>query len=262
MSLVPLESTLQRLRQSWLGDWLGLPAVWRDCVSQLGGVDMQTAPIDAVALTLAQELEQHGQQLGPDEPPYHNRLHFADALVCLTALLLKQRAMSPEAQAKGLSWAEGLMLLAMLGHDAWHPGRRNASAAELERRSAEAVTDRMAQAGLALSAQREVGALILATALDVEPTPTQASAPFEMSALDSRAMLVREADVLASALPRFGGQLTQALADEWARQDQAHHAPVPCEQVRAGFLRQVACFASPPAQALGLPALVARQLAA
>ena len=76
--------------------------------------------------------------------------------------------------------------------------------------------------------------------------------PAELKNSLYRALLLTEADVMASALPTFGPALTQALHDEWRI-----HSPGPARALlsragRAHFLQQVAVFISPAARQLGM----------
>lgn len=263
MSLHALETALNALRANWPHDWPGLPAVMQGCVHQLGGAqaDSHSARVLMVAQELAKELERHGQALGADEPPYHSRLHLADTLVALSALLVALRVQEHRTD-QPIGAQEALMLLAMLGHDAWHPGRSNLVTSELELASAQRVVAVMARHGLSEADCDEVSALILATALDRDDDKLQADAQaFSLASLASRATLVREADVLVSALPAFGASLTQALSREWARLDARVGDALLQPEARQRFLRTVARFSSPPARALGLPQIVRMQLA-
>ncbi len=261
MQLRALEQSFNNLRQVWPHAWPGLPVVLRACVARLGGVSPRgaAAKVVACALALAQDMERHGQRMGAHEPPYHNRLHTADTLVSLTFLLQAQRVHEGQV-ATTLQQREALMLLAMLGHDAEHPGTRNRYPFELERRSARRVLRAMRSQALSQSAQAEVEALILAT----EPTTLRQSASRALSACRlsqfvCRAALIREADILSSALPVLAPSLTRALAKEWGRLDAAMGRRLLAPQAREKFLRDLARFDSPAAQALGLAQVVARQ---
>ena len=262
MSLQTLEQTLRQLRHAWTHDWPGLPRVVEGCVTQLGGAQGRAAAAVMACMTsLAHQLERHGARLGEAEPPYHNRLHVADTLVSLTVLLQSQRRLTGRTE-RALNLSETLLLLAMLGHDAWHPGTRNRRPFELEARSAQRVLAVMGKHGLSARARTEVKRLILATEPHVYRQAACAHVDHScgLSQLACRDQLVREADILSSTLPAFAPGLTRALSSEWARFDAALAQRLLAPVARRRFLRELARFESPAAQALGLPQVVRHQL--
>lgn len=264
MNLAFLSQSLRALRQPWPHAWPGLPRVWQACLDQLRGAGARServARVLACGDDLAQRLEAHGAGLGSHEPAYHNRLHTADTLVCLTVLLGKQRAIEGD-RSRGLQAAEALMLLAMLGHDAWHPGTRNLSPFELEAQSAAWVLALMRRHGLSRADQAQVKAMILATEPlhRVKQSRDLGEPGFSLERAQCRAMMVCEADIMSSALPRFAPAMTQALAQEWGRLNTQWGERLLTRQARHHFLQEMARFSSPAAVALGLPALVQRQL--
>lgn len=259
--------------------WPGLPAVAQACIESLGlapaevqakaqekvpanfQAKVQTPASDDLAAMLhfvqavAQSMEALGRSWpeGP-EPAYHNRLHTADVLLTLTALLHGQQAShQPEARP----WAAAC-LAAAVAHDYGHPGGTNAQPFELESRSWQALAAHTP--ALPQPWRGRIESLILHT----DPLTVQAnhlrvaSQAFDWT-LPWCQVLLNEADILVSASARFGPGLSQALAQEWQRAGVAAHAVVATPAGRLAFLRSVR-FSSPAALALGLPEQVQQQL--
>jgi hypothetical protein len=82
--------------------------------------------------------------------------------------------------------------------------------------------------------------------------------PFEMN-LDWACVLINEADILASATSRYGPELGQALAQEWALKNHPLHHVVGTPQGRLQFLSSLR-FSSPPAERFGMAHHVAEQI--
>lgn len=260
--------------------WPGLPAVAQACIESLGlapaevqakaqekvpanfQAKVQTPASDDLAAMLhfvqavAQSMEALGRSWpeGRPEPAYHNRLHTADVLLTLTALLHGQQAShQPEARP----WAAAC-LAAAVAHDYGHPGGTNAQPFELESRSWQALAAHTP--ALPQPWRGRIESLILHT----DPLTVQAnhlrvaSQAFDWT-LPWCQVLLNEADILVSASARFGPGLSQALAQEWQRAGVAAHAVVATPAGRLAFLRSVR-FSSPAALALGLPEQVQQQM--
>lgn len=268
MTLDDLQTTFRNLRAAWPDAWPGLPLVLERCLARLGHEGRPARAEDRRILACMQELarliEDDGQRRHRDgcEPAYHNRLHMADTLVALTALLLQSRRPQPAPAAP--SHVEWLAMLAMLGHDYLHDGTINQSPGQLELRSAEQIAPVMMRHGLGEADRALVRELILLT----DPTRVAASHQrisgrrFTVTDPHCLAVLVQEADILASSLPDPGLELTRQLAREWQRVDEQRARQVLTDAGRQGFLRFGALFSSPASQRLGLPALRAAQMAA
>lgn len=268
MTFDDLQTTFRNLRQPWPQAWPGLALVLERCLGRLGhaprkALAAEDRSIHACMQELAQLIEQDGQRrhaLG-QEPAYHNRLHMADALVALTSLLLLSREDEPSHTRP--SHAEWVAMLAMLGHDYLHDGTINQSPSQLELRSADALAPLMARHGVAEADRSLVREFILLT----DPTKVSAShqriasRPFSITDPDCLAVLVQEADILASSLPDPGLELTRQLAREWLPVDEQRARQVLTQAGRLGFLRFGALFSSPASRRLGIPAIRADQLA-
>jgi len=271
MKLDDLQTALLKLRAAWPDLWPGMPRVLAACLAQLGHAADAVAPGPAAAVhacmqDLAEAIETDGRcRLTQGlEPAYHNRLHMADTLVSLTALLLETRQDPGETRLaqQQPAHAEWLAMLAMLGHDFHHDGTINKTPSELERRSVSLLAPLLERHGVSAEDSAVVNDLILLT------DPTQVSAshqkivgrPFAIHDLDCLAVLVQEADILASTLPGIGQGLTQQLAQEWALFDTPRARHVLTGAGRMGFLRFGALFSSPASQRLGLAELRAAQI--
>lgn len=260
---VALNHALKSLRYAWppTGQWPGLPQVMVGVLRHL----LSLHPLEPLVLThrmetllaMAGEVEQLGARVALKglEPAYHNRLHTADTLVSLACLLRAQRQTELNASVR-LSRQEWQMLMAMTAHDVRHDGSRNASPGQLERRSAQAASHWLRLWGVGAQDRQAVQALILATdparVAELRLAWRRLGCPAELKNSHYRALLLTEADVMASALPNFGRGLTQALYEEWR-----NHSPGPARALlsRAGrthFLAQVAVFISPAARQLGM----------
>lgn len=280
MTLSDLQTALRNLRATWPEPWLGLPRVLDGCLLQLGHVQGQllgaaSAPVLACMQALAQAIESDGQVRAGQglEPAYHNRLHMADALLALTALLLETRRdrtnsaptahSSSHTSSAGPAHNEWLAILAMLGHDFLHDGTVNKTPSELEWRSVRKLQPLLGAHGVAARDAEVIQHLILQT----DPVGVAAShqkiagRDFVIDDLDCLTVLVQEADILASSLPGVGQDLTQQLAQEWALFDVPRAEQVLTAKGRLGFLRFGGLFSSPASQRLGLGEMRAAQMA-
>lgn len=257
--LSALEMSLLNLRKYWPRGWPGLGLVFERCVQQLGYPlqpdDPRQLAVAQCAQAVAQWLEQEGARLQRQgrEPQYHNRLHMADTLVCMTFLLKAQRTVqgSPTAQGHRHEW---LAMLAMLAHDLLHDGTINQYPAQLESRSAQALQPLMQQHGLHEQDQQVVRHLILRTdPLCVRQTHAQVlDRPFVVEDIDCLAVLVQEADILGSTLAVTAMDLTQSLSREWERCNPTMAPLLLTRQGRLRFLEFGALFSSPASRWLGI----------
>jgi hypothetical protein len=253
-------ATLHNLRSKWPNAWPGLPVVLNACIYRLWP---QASPVShsqaGQLIQAARNMASHMEAVARAssyEPHYHNRLHTADALtaVCLLMLSIKEQAFVLSEE-----WAAAL-LLAVTSHDVLHPGGANAFVQEFEQRSAHEMRG-IAQ-GLTIESvwTDRVSELILRT----DPTLVAANhdrvkdTPFEMN-LDWACVLMNEADILASATSRYGPELGQALAQEWALKNHPLHEVVGSSQGRLQFLSSLR-FSTPASKAWGMQNHVERQL--
>lgn len=265
MTLNELELTFANLRHAWQGDWPGLPKVVQACVDQLGlragRMNARFKAIDLCLQKLSHLMEQEGSQLATNrqEPPYHNRLHTADTLVALTTLLLRSRKLDASRPKPPFEW-EWMGLLAMLGHDFRHPGQINRFPQQIESVTVSNLRPYMTQCGVNASDQQYVAELILFT----DPLQAPAlhrkwrSSSFDLRQLECMAILLEEADILASCLPNTGPALGESLKQEWQKAEFAAASTVATPAGRQVFLRN-ALFSSPASLDLAIPQKVSQQ---
>lgn len=264
--LTSLQDSLDNLRSGWASQWPGLEQVLRSCWARLGGLDhepaLRTAALQKWALLVVKQVERDGRQHSATgrEPAYHNRLHIADTLVCMTHLLLalkEQRA--PGAQDVH---AQTLCLAVMAGHDFLHPGGSNAFPAQFERLALQALLPLMHEAQVHEADQDAITHIVLMT----DPTCVKSShravsdLPFNLCELAWLTVLVQEADILASTMPNTQQLLTESLSREWAPLNPQAAAHLLLPESRMVFLEHAALFSSPAARYLGLDKVKAKQL--
>lgn len=209
------------------------------------------------------------------EPAYHNRLHIADTLVGMACLLRVRRELvrgvSPHAHRQtALQPAELMGLLAMLIHDFQHDGRVNDGPGELERRSLQQFLPHAKSMDLSLEEWNTLTRLVLNTdpatvgTLHDEFRASSASGPSSIAvplSLRELAVLVTEADVLASVMGETGEDLGRALTQEWATRYPDRAARLATPEGRLGFLTFGARFSSAAALHLQIPRVVQAQVA-
>jgi hypothetical protein len=271
MTFAELTFAFNNVHSVWPGKWPGIPLLFDSCVRYLGGVSNQIPrnsrikALQKCANRIAGMLEIVGANAEHTgvEPAYHNRLHTGLALVSLTALLDSNRK-QVQHPPNSLTETEYLLLLTMLSHDYGHPGGRNNFPAELEQKTLELITPVMKSSGLSKSDQKRIGEIILQTD-PVSVSAAHAKAKklaFDINKFEWQCVLIQEADVLASALPEIGKFLTECLAQEWSCFDVELASGLLSPEGREGFLQHGALFSSPASNALGIPEVVSRQLAA
>ncbi len=257
-SLSEVTMALRNLRRPWPKGWPGLPLVFQRAWQQLAlgspRKGSRVHALQAFGLGVCEQIERDGAQrhaLGA-EPAYHNRLHIADTLVCMTYLLKA----SVHAQVPGANAPQivALALAIMASHDFLHPGGSNSEPAEFESRAVQDLQPLMQSAGLSERDRQDVAHCILAT----EPSRVKGchmdvrSRPFDLRQRDCLAVLVQEADILASTLPQTQQGLTQALSREWAPTQPVAAGNLLLPENRLMFLEHAALFSSPAAKCLGL----------
>lgn len=265
--LTSLQDSLENLRQGWAAQWPGLEQVLRSCWTRLGGLDCEpasrTAALKNWALQVVRHVEQDGRQqrVMGREPAYHNRLHVADTLVCMTHLLLALQ----EQDAPGAHdvYAQTLCLSVMAGHDFLHPGGSNSFPAQFERLALQELLPLMHQAQVSEADRDAVAHIVLMTDPMCVKSSHRAVAdlPFDLRELAWMTVLVQEADILASTMPGTQQSLTESLSREWAPSNPQAAAHLLLPQSRMTFLEHAALFSSPASRYLGLEKVKAKQLA-
>ena len=194
-----------------------------------------------LCMGLSVHIQNHNQSLDW-EPNYHSRSHFKDVCVALSLLLQSQSAItnSPAAHlALSVSAKEAwILLFCAIGHDCGHDGTINTSPFELEKRSISQIKHWLNTTNYSPT---EMNALISY----VEPI---------ILATDLMALLMVEADLMASILPVRGALLSRNLAMEWNQNYPDMAKFVNSTEGRIGFLERVQ-FTSPHSQVLNISAI-------
>jgi hypothetical protein len=255
-----LLQAFSRLRESWHGEWMGLPRVLKACQDFVaspteGFASSEAQALLACAMALSQQMELNVD--AATEPSYHNRLHTADTM-CGMAVLLK--ALSPIDRVCSAEWTAALLLTAT-AHDYLHPGGANSAPQELELRTVKALQLFFVKHPVPAIWQERIHHMILQTdpALVDANHDKVAGRAFAMD-LNWACALMNEADILASATDVFGPALGEQLAAEWQMKNLPLHAIVGQQQGRLAFLKSLR-FSTAGSQSLQFPQHVAVQVA-
>lgn len=257
-----LANSLGYVRQSWAGQWVGLPRLLERCVDFLSlngsAQSRTTAALLAAARDLAAQIEtESAYGAFQAEPAYHNRLHFADVLTAITLQLALEDARCDTHDA---DWQAALLLIAV-AHDFRHCGGVNAYAAQMEQQSFDALQPFLLRHGVAPNWLDRIHTVIVRSDFAAVPENHRRVSGQKFAwCTDWACVLLNEADTMASASPTLGRSLGEALAAEWARAKLPAHGLVATAQGRGDFLKAVA-FSSYSAEVLGAPEAVAAQLA-
>jgi hypothetical protein len=157
------------------------------------------------------------------EPAYHSRSHFKDVCLMISYLLLQQETWPDSQRAKNPWYASPeecwLLLYAAIAHDFEHPGLINQTPYEIEQNSLDLLRqhlkDSSTDRGLCESILESVSPWILATDHAFYQNQLDRVSLAEPNHQDCLAMLLIEADLLSSALPKRGLDLTNELSKEW-----------------------------------------------
>jgi len=244
LTLPDLQREFMRLRGLWRDQWIGLPAVAAGCLAQLGH------PRDAVP--------------GPGERAIAACIAAVAQAIEDDGLRRSRAGNEPRALSGAPSDAEWVLMLAMLAHDFAHPGKVNQFPGEIESHSVSEVQPLMQSAGVPDAVRTLVGELILMTdPARVRPHhEAMRGRAFDLDDAGCMAMLLQECDILASAMPDIGIDLTHQLASEWAQFSETMGASLLMVRSRITFLRNQAQFSSPASHLLGLPAMTAAEIRA
>jgi hypothetical protein len=181
------------------------------------------------------------------EPAYHSRKHFVDVCIGISALLSQNigcgdtKPLSPWTVSKEESW---LLLFAAIGHDYMHRGRIN---------SVDYENELISLNGLQLFLNKysdlspefkqnlmlKLHQLILPTCFDFTHLLYEKINNGIAVQIDYLAMLLTEADVLASTLPRRGKVLSKRLSLEWRDQNKELSNYVASKEGYEKFLQKI-----------------------
>ena len=248
-----LESSYGFLRASWTGNWLGMPCVLIECLRFLNLQENNLSEAGrgmlAAAKSVAYEIEKHAENLSElEEPKYHNRLHFADALTSMSVQLSILVALKKEANQDWMACA----LLTCIAHDFFHPGKVNLVESEIERQSVNFLKPILKSHSVPDEWRKIIDTVIVRSDFAVvhQNHAHVAGKAFEWN-LKWLCVLLNEADVMASASAKFGPELGESLAQEWRLIDFPLHSSVASLEGRKNFLKQL-IFSSPSSLVLGL----------
>lgn len=256
-----LESSYGFLRASWTGNWLGMPFVLIECLRFLNLQENNLSEAGrgmlAAAKSVAYEIEKHAENLSElEEPKYHNRLHFADALTSMSVQLSILVALKKEANQDWIACA----LLTCIAHDFFHPGKVNLVESEIERQSVNFLKPILKSHSVPDEWRKIIDTVIVRSDFAVvhQNHAHVAGKAFEWN-LKWLCVLLNEADVMASASAKFGPELGESLAQEWRLIDFPLHSSVASLEGRKNFLKQL-IFSSPSSLVLGLGERISEEI--
>lgn len=263
--LSTLVYALRALRRAWPDEWPGLPIVVQSCLDHLC-VDRSSRAcalrIDCLD-QLARFVEADGAARARAglELAYHNRLHIADTLVCLAALIRIQQEIETGARvAAGALQIEAM--IAMVAHDYLHDGTVNRYRGELEARSCAAVDSELMRLRLPVRARARIRRWIMSTDPVVIARQHERIRGLAFSSTQPNCLqaLINEADILVSSLPAFARSQTEALVAERITGGIEGAESLLSSDARRQFLERVALFSSDASRRLGLTRLRGLQL--
>jgi hypothetical protein len=256
-----LESSYGFLRASWPGNWLGMSFVLLECLRFLNLQENNMSEAGRSMLKAAQsvafEIEKHAETLSElNEPRYHNRLHFADALTSISVQLAILVMLKKEANQDWMACA----LLTCIAHDFFHPGKVNLVESEIERQSVNFLKPILKSHSVPDEWQKIIDTVIVRSDFAVvhQNHAQVAGKAFEWN-LEWLCVLLNEADVMASASAKYGPELGQSLAQEWRLIDFPLHSSVASLEGRKNFLKQL-IFSSPSSLVLGLGERISEEI--
>lgn len=256
-----LESSYGFLRASWTGNWLGMPFVLIECLRFLNLQENNLSEAGrgmlAAAKSVAYEIEKHAENLSElEEPKYHNRLHFADALTSMSVQLSILVALKKEANQDWMACA----LLTCIAHDFFHPGKVNLVESEIEKQSVNFLKPILKSHSVPYEWRKIIDTVIVRSDFAVvhQNHAHVAGKAFEWN-LKWLCVLLNEADVMASASAKFGPELGKSLAQEWRLIDFPLHSSVASLEGRKNFLKQL-IFSSPSSLVLGLGERISEEI--
>ena len=224
------------------------------------GLDYSDNILKDLCRGLSIQIQNHNQSLDW-EPNYHSRSHFKDVCIALSLLIQSQAAIanSPVTHpAPTISSEEAwILLFCAIGHDFGHNGSINASPFELEKKS-------ISQINHWLNTTNYPPTEINGLMNYVEPIVLATDPKYFQTLLTKKtdqnhrtnlmALLLVEADLMASILPIRGAVLSSNLAMEWNQNYPDMAKIVNSIEGRLGFLEKVR-FTSPHSQILKISAI-------
>jgi hypothetical protein len=205
---------------------------------------------------LSIQIQNHNQSLDW-EPNYHSRSHFKDVCIALSLLIQSQAAFtnSPAAHpALSISAKEAwILLFCAIGHDFGHDGRINTSPFELEKRSISHIKHWLSTTNYSPIEMNGLLGYVEPVVLATDPKNFQTllTKKIDQNQTDLMALLMVEADLMASVLPVRGALLCRNLAMEWKQNYPDMAKSVNSIEGRISFLDRIQ-FTSPHSQVLNI----------
>jgi hypothetical protein len=204
---------------------------------------------------------QNHNQLLDWEPNYHSRSHFKDVCIALSLLIQSQAAIanaSAALPALNISSEEAwILLFCAIGHDCGHNGTINTSPFELEKKSISQIHHWLKTTNYPPTEINELMNYVEPIVLATDPKNFQTLLTKKIDQnhrTDLMALLMVEADLMASILPVRGALLSRNLAMEWNQNYPDMAKLVNSIEGRIGFLERVQ-FTSPHSQVLNISAI-------
>lgn len=224
------------------------------------GLDYSNNILKDLCKGLSIHVENHNQSLDW-EPNYHSRSHFKDVCIALSLLIQSQAAIanSPVTHsAPTISSEEAwILLFCAIGHDFGHNGSINASPFELEKKSISQIHHWLNTTNYPPTKINELMSYVEPIVLATDPKNFQTLLTKKIDQnhrTNLMALLLVEADLMASILPVRGAVLSRNLAIEWNQNYPDMAKLVNSIEGRIGFLERVQ-FTSPHSQILNISAI-------
>ena len=209
---------------------------------------------------LSIHIQNHNQSLNW-EPNYHSRSHFKDVCIALSLLIQSQAAIanaSAALPALNISSEEAwILLFCAIGHDCGHNGTINTSPFELEKKSISQIHHWLNTTNYPPTEINELMNYVEPIVLATDPKNFQTLLTMKIDQnhrTDLMALLMVEADLMASILPVRGAVLSSNLAMEWNQNYPDMAKIVNSIEGRLGFLEKVR-FTSPHSQILNISSI-------
>ena len=224
------------------------------------GLDYSNNILKDLCRGLSIQIQNHNQSLDW-EPNYHSRSHFKDVCIALSLLIQSQAAIanSPVTHpAPTISSEEAwILLFCAIGHDFGHNGSINASPFELEKKSISQIHHWLNTTNYPPTKINELMSYVEPIVLATDPKNFQTLLTKKIDQnhrTNLMALLLVEADLMASILPVRGAVLSRNLAIEWNQNYPDMAKLVNSIEGRIGFLERVQ-FTSPHSQILNISAI-------
>ena len=258
---ISLEKSFAVLRESWEGEWVGLPYLLSRCVDFLHlskpSLSSDATQMLLAAIAIAESIEFQFSKISAEtEPKYHNRLHIADVLTAISVLIYIQSKIQGDLDKEWIACA----LLSAIAHDFDHPGKVNQFESEIESKTVQQLQPFLLNHQVPSHWSKALESAILRSDFSLVKKNHQLvkGKNFKCNQ-DWLIVFLNEADVMASASDKFGLQLGNSLAQEWRLIDFPAYQSVATETGRKAFLRQLE-FSSAASRLLKINVNIAEQL--